>query len=79
MKIKRFFALFLTLALLISLTPAWAVSESELQAAVNQSAAYMLKTVKSPQVGSIGGEWAVIGLARSGYDVPQRTAGCSSL
>ena len=24
----------------------------------------------SPQVGSIGGEWAVLGLARSGYDVP---------
>ncbi len=71
MKIKRFFALLLTLTLLLGLTPAYAVSESELQAAVNQSAAYMLKTVKSPGVGSIGGEWAVIGLARSGYDVPQ--------
>ncbi|MGN0994880.1 MAG: S-layer homology domain-containing protein [Butyricicoccus sp.] len=71
MKIKRFFALLLTLTLLLGLMPAYAVSESELQAAVNQSAAYMLKTVKSPGVGSIGGEWAVIGLARSGYDVPQ--------
>lgn len=71
MKIKRFFALLLTLTLLLGLMPAWAVSESELQAAVNQSAASVLKTVKSPQVGSIGGEWAVIGLARSGYDVPQ--------
>lgn len=71
MKMKRFFALLLTLTLLLGLMPAWAVSEDELQAAVNQSAAYVLKTVKSPGVGSIGGEWAVIGLARSGYDVPQ--------
>lgn len=31
----------------------------------------MLRTVKTPQVGSVGGEWAVIGLARSGYDIPQ--------
>jgi hypothetical protein len=27
--------------------------------------------VKSPQVGSVGGEWAVMELARSGYDVPE--------
>ena len=31
----------------------------------------MVKTLKNPQVGSIGGEWAIIGLARSGYDVPK--------
>ena len=30
----------------------------------------MLKTVKDPQPGSVGGEWAVLGLARSGYEVP---------
>lgn len=35
------------------------------------TAAYLLKTVSEPQIGSIGGEWAVIGLARSGYSVPQ--------
>ena len=30
----------------------------------------MVSAVKAPEVGSIGGEWAVIGLARSGYSVP---------
>ncbi|MFD2333525.1 S-layer homology domain-containing protein [Cohnella sp. GCM10020058] len=35
------------------------------------TAAYVLSTVSHPEVGSIGGEWAVIGLARSDYDVPQ--------
>ena len=57
--------------MLAGMTPVSALSESELQTAVTGSAANMLKTVKKPQVASIGGEWAVIGLARSGYDVPQ--------
>ena len=70
---QRGAAFLLAVALLLSMqTPAFAaISQSELETAVEQSAAYMLKAVRSPQVGSIGGEWAVIGLARSGYDVPQ--------
>ena len=69
MKMKRFLSLFLALVMLCSTVSA--VSVSDLQTAVTGSAANMLKTVKNPQVASIGGEWAVIGLARSGYDVPQ--------
>ena len=58
--------------LLLSLSvPAFA-AETDLTAAVQGSAKYMLNTVREPQVGSVGGEWAVIGLARSGYDVPQK-------
>nr|WP_312577124.1 S-layer homology domain-containing protein [Sedimentibacter sp.] len=48
-----------------------AVDDAALDAAINDTAAYMYKTVSNPQVGSIGGEWAVLGLARSGYDVPE--------
>lgn len=67
----RSLTLLLTLCLVLSLTvPAWAVSNDELQSSVTKSGAYILDTVKNPQVGSIGGEWAVLGLARSGYDVP---------
>lgn len=70
---KRGLSLLLTLVLMLSLcVPAMAVSKSELTSAISESAEYMLNAVKSPQVGSIGGEWAVIGLARSGYDVPQK-------
>ena len=69
---KRGLSLLLTLVLMLSLcVPAMAVSKSELTSAISESAEYMLNAVKAPQVGSIGGEWAVIGLARSGYDVPQ--------
>ena len=70
---KRGLSLLLTLVLMLSLcVPAMAVSKSELTSAISESAEYMLNAVKAPQVGSIGGEWAVIGLARSGYDVPQK-------
>ena len=65
-------SLLLTFVLTLGLsTPAQALTDKQLSAAVKQSAEFMLNAVKTPQVGSIGGEWAVIGLARSGYRVPQ--------
>ena len=63
-------ALVLVLALTLCV-PAMAVDKGALEKAVTESAANMLKTVKNPQVGSVGGEWAVLGLARSGYEVPE--------
>lgn len=65
-------SLLMAILLLLGLTvPASASAREDLQMAVEKSEAYMLQAVKDPQVGSIGGEWAVIGLARSGYAVPQ--------
>ena len=46
-------------------------AEDSLETVITDTAQYVYKTVKNPQVGSIGGEWAVLGLARSGYDVPE--------
>lgn len=37
---------------------------------MEDTAAFLMRTVPSPQVASIGGEWTVIGLARSGVAVP---------
>lgn len=51
--------------------PAMAITETKLNTYIKKSAQYMLDAVPKPQIGSIGGEWAVIGLARSGYTVPQ--------
>ena len=68
-KIRKFAALVLTLCVLVSLA-APALAASGVQSELQGSAAYMLSAVKAPEVGSIGGEWAVIGLARSGYPVP---------
>ena len=68
-RIKRISAWILTLAILLTLTVP-ALAASSVQSEMQGSAAYMVSAVKAPEVGSIGGEWAVIGLARSGYSVP---------
>lgn len=70
---RKGMAVLLTLATIISLSSvAWATVENQtLNSAISDTADYIFKTVKAPQVGSIGGEWAVLGLARSDYEVPE--------
>jgi hypothetical protein len=72
MKILRKGAVALMIiALLAGLSAAaLAVSPAELDSMVTDTGAYIYQTVKDPQVGSIGGEWAIVGLARSGCKVP---------
>lgn len=38
---------------------------------LGKTAEYVYKTVTEPTLKQVGGEWAVLGLARSGYDVPE--------
>lgn len=69
---QRAVGLLLALTVLAGLwVPASAASESALNDAAERAAAYMLRTVEQPRVGSVGGEWAVLGLARGGFEVPQ--------
>ena len=70
MRRTRLLSVLTALALVLGLAfPAGAAVS--LEDAVEGSAAYLARTVKYPQVSSIGGEWAVIGLARSGCGVPE--------
>lgn len=50
---------------------ALAMEQDALDSAVQNLAEYLYQTVPAPQVGSTGGEWTVLGLARSGYAVPE--------
>lgn len=61
----------LALALLLALSaPAYA-ADTRVDTAAAGAAGYLTKTVAAPATGSVGGEWAVIGLARGGFDVPE--------
>jgi hypothetical protein len=80
MKRKRRNWLIVALTLMICITcgsiPVFAAEQQaavqqDVKATLEDTAAYVYKTVEKPQVGSVGGEWAVLGLARSGYGVPQ--------
>lgn len=70
-RMKRGASLLLAWIMIFSLSLPALAAEDSLDAAVEGSAKYMFNAVQEPQVGSVGGEWAVIGLARSGCDVPQ--------
>lgn len=63
--------LFLIMLLSLSVSARTAVSDHTLELTLADTAQYVCERVKSPQVGSIGGEWAVLGLARSGSAVPE--------
>ncbi len=66
--LQKGLALILALALCL---PAYAAADQRVQKAVEEAGAYVCQMVPAPQVGSTGGEWAVLGLARSGYEVPE--------
>lgn len=70
---KRILAIVMTVALTLALsTQALAlISKESLRDTLVSSASYLQTTVKTPRIGSIGGEWAIVGLARSGLPVPQ--------
>ena len=69
--LKRVIAL--VLVCLVAL-PASFAAPADVKAAVDKTAGYVYKTVTKPVVDSIGGEWVVIGLARSGFDLPDEYA-----
>lgn len=69
---KKSLSFFLGLIMIFSLSiQAFATNINEVTSIVGDTAKYLSKSVRNPQVGSIGGEWAVIGLARSGADIPE--------
>lgn len=69
--IRRSMSIFLAFAILLTWGMTGLAAEpTGLDAAVEAAAAYVYKAVPHPGTEDIGGEWAVIGLARSGYKVP---------
>ena len=67
---KRIFSVVLAAVLLFGLcSAAFAASASPGSSVVNGSAAYMYGRISAPEYGS---EWTILGLARSGYSVPEK-------
>ena len=63
---KKLVAYVLSMTIFALSCSAFAEDEGVLQ----QTADYVYNTVKNPVVGSVGGEWAIIGLSRSGSKIP---------
>ncbi len=65
------FCLMILCLLAANAVPAYAVDSAAIEAKIGQTADYMQKTVVSPAYGSVGGEWLILGLERSGLQVQQ--------
>lgn len=68
---RKIGSLILALALAASSVTGALAAASPAQGAYDRAAAFISKAVPAPEVSSIGGEWAVIGLARGGAARPQ--------
>ena len=78
-RFRRFLTGLLILSMILGMTPvAFAADSTEtglksadISDAISKTGQYIVNTVTDPVISSIGGEWAILGLARSGIDVPQ--------
>lgn len=68
---KQFLTALLSVTLVLS-SFSMAFAGTDAKQALEQTANYIIKTVDQPQMGSIGGEWAVLGLARANSTVPEQ-------
>jgi len=62
---KKFVSIILALFLFVQIS-----SFADTASLTKDVGRYLYETVKTPAVSSVGGEWTVIGLARSGLDIP---------
>ena len=67
---KKIISIFLSFTILFSLSlSAFAYDTNKVNATLESVGNYLYETVKEPQVASIGGEWAVLGLSRCDMDI----------
>lgn len=81
-KLRQCMSMILIFCVAFSISPAFAENgqSGSLQSteyhfaksALEDTASYVYRTAPAPQVGSVGGEWAILGLARSGYEIPRK-------
>ncbi len=68
---KKFISILLSFTILFSLSSeVFAFDTDKVDATLESVGNYLYETVKEPTVSTIGGEWTVLGLARSNMDIP---------
>ena len=66
---KRIVSCILALAVLFSLTACGKKTEADLTDTISATGQLLMDSVAQPTYGSVGGEWLVMGLARSGMEI----------
>ncbi|MGM9531251.1 hypothetical protein [Intestinibacter sp.] len=74
--LKKICTIFLSFVVIIGFVfsnsvNSYAYNQEKIQKYINETASLMYKTIPEPTVASIGGEWTVLSLARSGVKIPK--------
>ncbi len=67
---QKIISVFIILSMLIPIT-VFSEERSYVDNILTKTARYIYETVENPQFGTTGGEWAVLGLARSNAEIPE--------
>ncbi len=68
---KKFISILLILTIFFSLSSkVFAFDTDKIDVTLQSVGNYLYETVKEPIIGSVGGEWTVLGLARTNQDIP---------
>ena len=67
---KKIFSWILILSMLLSLTACGGEEEIDMAEIIQRTGVYLRNEVAEPAYGSTGGEWLILGLARSGLEIP---------
>ena len=69
---KRLLSVLMVLIMAFTnITSVFAYTDKDVNSKIKSTSSYILSTVKEPASGSIGGEWAVLGLSRAEISVPK--------
>ena len=68
---KKLLSFVLAIILIFSSVVTIAMEEKTLETAIKETSEYIIDNTPEPKVGSIGGEWAIIGLARGNINVEE--------
>lgn len=69
---KRLLSVLMVLIMAFTnITSVFAYTDKDVDSKIKSTSSYILSTVKEAAPGSIGGEWAVLGLSRAGISVPK--------
>lgn len=72
---KKILSLVIAFVMLMVLVPSAMAEENSISVIIKETVQYIRENVTSPSVGSIGGEWAIIGLSRSGIEIDDKYYG----
>lgn len=73
---KKIFSLFISFTIILGFMvsnsiDSYAYTQQKVEQSINENAKLMYNSIPNPNFGSIGGEWTILGLARSGVAIPK--------